>query len=61
MARTGAYWHVLARTGKGTMGTKGNIGKNEDFRTLSKSAHDDGRGEKSNEEAFWLCQERLIF
>ena len=31
-----------------------------DFRTLSKSAHDDdGRGEKSNEEALWLRQERL--
>ena len=33
-----------------------------DFRTLSKSAHDDdGRGEKSNEEALWLRQERLIY
>ena len=50
----------MARTGKGTMGTKGTIGKNEDFRTLSKSVHD-GRGEKSNEEALWqwLRQERL--
>ena len=54
------FWRILARTGKGTMGTKGTIGKNEDFRTLSKSAHDDdGRGEKSNEEALWLRQERL--
>ena len=57
MARTGAYWHVLARIGKGTKRTKGTIGKNEDFRTFSKSA-DEGE-EKSNEEALWLRQERL--
>ena len=54
MARTGAKWRVLSRTGKGTKGT---IGKNEDFRTFSKSA-DEGE-EKSNEEALWLRHERL--
>ena len=41
LARTVEYWHILARTGAywpGTKRTKGTIGKNEDFRTFSKSA-----------------------
>ena len=59
LARTCAYWHLLAHTGKGTKRTKGTIGKNEDFRTFSKRVR--RKRKKSNEEAHWLRQERLIF
>ena len=57
--QNGVYWHVLAHTGKGTKRTKGTIGKNEDFRTFSKRVRR-RRRKKSNEEAHWLRQERLI-
>ena len=60
LAHTGAYWRVLACTGKGTKRTKGTIRKNEDFRTFSKRVSR-RRRKKSNEEALWLRQERLIF
>ena len=51
LVRTGTYWHVL---------DQGDFGKNEYFWTFCKSVHDGRRGgEKSNEEALWLRQERL--
>ena len=63
LARTGTYWQVLARTGTywhWNQGDQGDFGKNEYFWTFCKSVHDGRRGgEKSNEEALWLRQERL--